>query len=161
MAPSPGLCMMEFVREVVENLGLQLQVTDNLFGKVRTKLDAAKNIYIYIYIYKLLWDLQSFIYFWLCWVFFAVHRLSSVAVSRSYFSCGTRASHCSGFSCCGAWFLGHRLSSCGTWDSLSHCTWDLPKPGMELVCLALAGRFLTTGPSRKPWSKEFNPLVVV
>ena len=48
MVPSPGLCMMEFVREVVENLGLQLQVTDNLFGKVRTKLDTAKNIYIYI-----------------------------------------------------------------------------------------------------------------
>ena len=96
MVPSPGLCMMEFVREVVENLGLQLQVTDNLFGKVRTKLDTAKNIYIYIY--KLLWDLQSFIYFWLCSVFFAVHRLSSVAVSGSYSSCGTWASHCSGFS---------------------------------------------------------------
>ena len=40
--------------------------------------------------------------------------------------CGARASHCSGFSCCGAWALGarasvavargsleHRLSSCG------------------------------------------------
>ena len=37
--------------------------------------------------------------------------------------CGAWASHCSGFSCCGAWALGarasvvvaHGLSSCGSW----------------------------------------------
>ena len=42
-------------------------------------------------------------------------------------SCGTRASLCSGFPCCGAWTLqqvgfvpaAHRLSSCGRW-SLAH-----------------------------------------
>ena len=28
--------------------------------------------------------------------------------------------------------------------------WDLPEPGLELVSLALQGRFLTTGPSGKP-----------
>ena len=27
--------------------------------------------------------------------------------------CGARASHCSGFSCCRAWAVGRRLSSCG------------------------------------------------
>ena len=66
MAPSPGLCMMEFVREVVENLGLQLQVTDNLFGKVRTKLDAAKNIYIYIYIYINFFGIFSHLFIFGC-----------------------------------------------------------------------------------------------
>ena len=37
--------------------------------------------------------------------------------------CGAQASHCSGFSCCGAWALGtwasvvvaRGLSSCGSW----------------------------------------------
>ena len=31
--------------------------------------------------------------------------------------CGARASHCSGFSCCGAWasvVVAHKLSSCGS-----------------------------------------------
>jgi len=27
--------------------------------------------------------------------------------------------------------------------------WDLPGPGIELMSLALAGRFLTTGPPEK------------
>ena len=40
---------------------------------------------------------------------------SLVAASRGY-SCGARASHCGGFSCC--WSMGSRcagFSSCGTW----------------------------------------------
>ena len=57
------------------------------------------------------------IYFWLCWVFVAVHVLSLVAVSGGYSSCCcARASHCSGFSCCGVWALGARASvlvACG------------------------------------------------
>ena len=83
-----------------------------------------------------------FIYFWLHWVFVAAHGLSLVAASGGFSSlCGrgllfiVRASHCSGFSCCGAQTLGtrasvvvarrlsscgsqaleHRLSSCGAW----------------------------------------------
>ena len=46
--------------------------------------------------------------------------------------CNARASHCGGFSCCGAWTLGawvsvavaHGLSSCGSWapeSRLSSC----------------------------------------
>ena len=41
------------------------------------------------------------IYFWLHWVFVAVRRLSLVAATTS---------HCSGFSCRGAWALGMRDS---------------------------------------------------
>ena len=40
--------------------------------------------------------------FLLCCVFFALHGLSLVAVSRGYSSCGAWASSCSGFSCCRA-----------------------------------------------------------
>ena len=70
-------------------------------------------IYIYIYL---------FIYFWLHWVLVAARGLSLVAVSGATLRCGARASHCSGFSCCGARALGmrpsvvvaHGLSSCGS-----------------------------------------------
>ena len=55
-------------------------------------------------------------YFWLHRVFVAVHGLSLVAASRTTLLCGARASHCGGFSCCGAWALGARASvvvACG------------------------------------------------
>ena len=53
----------------------------------------------------------------------------------------TQASPCSGFSYFGAWALEHWLSS-GTQAQLLHGMWDLPGPGIELVSLALQGRFL-------------------
>ena len=60
-------------------------------------------------------------YFWLRWVFVAACGLSLVAASRGYSSLWCAASHCGGFSCCGARALGtqatvvvaHGLSSCG------------------------------------------------
>ena len=43
-----------------------------------------------------------------------------------------------------------RLSNCGSRAQLLHGMWDLPKPGLEPVSPALAGRFLTTAPPGKP-----------
>ena len=43
-----------------------------------------------------------------------------------------------------------RLSSCGARASLLRGMWDLPRPGLEPVSLALAGRFSTTAPPGKP-----------
>ena len=43
-----------------------------------------------------------------------------------------------------------RLSNCGSRAQLLHGTWDLPRPGLEPVCPALAGRFSTTAPPGKP-----------
>ena len=83
--------------------------------------------------------------------------------------CGAQASHCGGFSCCGAWSLGarasvvvvhglsscgsraleRRLSSCGTRDQLPRSIQDLPRPGIKPVSPALAGGFLTTVPPGK------------
>ena len=63
--------------------------------------------------------------------------------------CSARASHCSGFSCCGARALEHRLSSCGARGQLLRGMWDLPGPGLEPVSPALAGGFLTTAPLGK------------
>ena len=72
--------------------------------------------------------------------------------------CGAWASHCSGFSCCGAWALGaqasvvvahglsscgsqaleRRLNSCGARAQLLRSMWDLPRPGLEPISPALA-----------------------
>ena len=48
-----------------------------------------------------------------------------------------------------------RLSSCGSRAQLLRGMWDLPRPGLEPVSSALAGRFSTTAPPGKPqgpWS---------
>ena len=43
-----------------------------------------------------------------------------------------------------------RLSSCGSRAQLFRGMWDLPRPGLEPVFPALAGRFSTTAPPGKP-----------
>ena len=53
----------------------------------------------------------------------------------------------------------HRLSSCGARAQLLHSMWDPPRPGLEPVSPALAGRFSTTAPPGKP-RKEFLMLVM-
>ena len=83
--------------------------------------------------------------------------------------CSTQA-YCSGFSCCGAPTLGlcasvvgiqglincglqaiecTGFSSCGTWAQLFCALWNLPRPGIEPVSPALAGRFPSTVPPGK------------
>ena len=51
-----------------------------------------------------------FIYFWLHWVFVAAHGLSLVATNGATLHCSVRASHCGGFSYCGARALGAQAS---------------------------------------------------
>ena len=73
--------------------------------------------------------------------------------------CCVRASHCGGFSCCGAWALGmrasvvaarrlsscgsraleRRFSSCGAGAQLLRGMWDLPRPGNQ-TCVLCIGR---------------------
>ena len=48
-----------------------------------------------------------------------------------------------------------RLSNCGSRAQLLHGTWDLPRPGLEPVSPALAGRFSTTAPPGKPAFHSF------
>ena len=43
-----------------------------------------------------------------------------------------------------------RLSSCGSRVQLLRGMWDLPRPGLEPVSSALAGRLSTTAPPGKP-----------
>ena len=104
-----------------------------------------------------------FIYFWPSWVFVAVHRLSLVAASGGHSPAVHRfltvvasliAQHGlqgilhspqqlwpAGLSRCSLRSLECRLIACGTWAQLPCSMWDLPEPGIELMSLALQGRF--------------------
>ena len=44
-----------------------------------------------------------------------------------------------------------RLSNCGSLAQLFRGMWDLPRPGLEPVSPALAGRFSTTAPPGKSY----------
>ena len=46
--------------------------------------------------------------------------------------------------------LTRRLSNCGSWAQLLCGMWDLPRPGLEPMSPALAGRFSTIAPPGKP-----------
>ena len=49
-----------------------------------------------------------------------------------------------------------RLSNCGSRAQLLRGMWDPPRPGLEPVSPALAGRFPTTAPPGKPCSPYFK-----
>ena len=100
--------------------------------------------YLFIYFY---------IYFWLCWVLVSVRGLPLVAASG-----GHSSSRCAGLFTIAASLVAehrlqtHRLSSCGSRSQLLRGMWDPPRPGLEPVSPALAGRFSTTAPPGKPWA---------
>ena len=52
-----------------------------------------------------------------------------------------------------------RLSSCGSRAQLLRGMWDLPRPGLEPVSAALAGRFSTTAPHQGSPLIVFNLLI--
>ena len=49
-----------------------------------------------------------------------------------------------------------RLSNCGSRTQLLRGMWDLPRPGLEPMSPALAGRFSTTAPPGKPDMGHLN-----
>ena len=52
-----------------------------------------------------------------------------------------------------------RLSSCGSRAQLLRGMRDLPRPGLEPVSPALAGRFSTTAPPGKPYEVLINTII--
>ena len=77
----------------------------------------------------------------------AVHRLSLVAASRSYFLVAMLSRLHRGSFYCGAWALEH-----ATFAELPRGMCDLPRPGIKPVSSASTGRFSTTGPQGKSQS---------
>ena len=53
-------------------------------------------------------------------------------------------------------FQMRRLSNCGSRAQLLRGMWDPPRPGLEPMSPALAGRFSTTAPPGKPRKSNFN-----
>ena len=102
-------------------------------------------------------------YVWLCWVFISVRGLSLVVASGGHSSsrCGGHSSsQCAGLSLSRPLVAEHRLqthrlSNCGSRAELLRGMWDLPRPGLEPVSPALAGRFSTTAPPGKPCIHHF------
>ena len=102
---------------------------------------------------------QLYIYIYIICVGSSLLRAGFVQLQRAgaTLRCGAQASHCGGFSCCGAWALGMQdsvaaarmLSSCGARAQLLRGMWDSPRPGIKPVSPALAGGFLTTAPPGK------------
>ena len=94
---------------------------------------------------------KLFIYFWMHWVF--IDFFFCRGLPQVFFSFSKQGL----LSSCGAGRLvvvaslvaERRLSSCGTRPQLPCGLWDLPRPGMEAISPALAGRFLSTTPQGK------------
>ena len=54
-----------------------------------------------------------------------------------------------------------RLSNCGSRAQPVRSMWDPPRPGLEPVFPALAGRFSTTAPPGKPHTYILNKSVII
>ena len=81
--------------------------------------------------------------------------------ARAFSSCGKRGplfiAVCGPLSIAASPVAEHRLqtcrlSSCGSRARLLRGMWDPPRPGLEPVSPAFAGRFSTTAPPGKPYS---------
>ena len=84
-------------------------------------------------------------YLWLCWVFVAVQPFSRCSEQGLLLSCGTWTSPWDGFSCCGAWALGHVGSVLVAYGlSCSAACGIFPDQGLNL------GGFFTIGTSERP-----------
>ena len=92
-----------------------------------------------------------FIYFGLCWVFVSVRGLSLVVASGSHSS-----SRCTGLPLSRLLLLRSTGSRRAGSVVVAHGMWDLPRPGLEPMSPALAGRFSTTAPPGKPWQRMFQ-----
>ena len=94
-----------------------------------------------------------FLLFWLCFV------SSLCFCARAFSCCGERGplfiTVRGPLTVAASLVAEHRLqmrrfSSCGSRAQLLRGMWDLPRPGLEPVSPALAGRFSTTAPPGKP-----------
>ena len=107
-------------------------------------------------------DLGEHDFFFLIYLFLAVLGLRFCA--RAFSSCGERGSlfialH-GPLTIAASLVAEHRLqtrrlSNCGSRAQLLRGMWDLPRPGLEPMSPALAGRFSTTAPPEKPPNMTF------
>ena len=118
------------------------------------------NSYFYLFIYL-------FIYFIYLFIF---GHVGSSFRARAFSSCSKRGplfiAVRGPFTFTAPPVAGHRLqtrrlSSCGSRAQLPRGMWDLPRPGLEPVSPALAGRLSTTAPPGKPDLFIFNLTIYI
>ena len=80
---------------------------------------------------------------------FILAALGLCCRAQAFSSCGMRASHCGGSSCCGAQALELKFSTCGTWLSAQTYA-ESSRPGLEAMSPALVGGFLTNDYQQSP-----------
>ena len=106
---------------------------------------------------------SAFFFFFFFYLFTAVLGLRFCA--RAFSSCGKRGplfiAVRGPFTVVASLVAEHRLqtrrlSSCGSRAQLLRGMWDPPRPGLEPVSPALAGRLSTTAPPGKPFSQPFD-----
>ena len=110
---------------------------------------------LYFFFKQIIFKIYLFIYLWLCWVFVSVRGLSLVVASG-----GHSSSRCAGLSLSRPLVAEHRLQTCrlsnrGSRAQLLRSMWDPPRPGLEPVSPALAGRLSNTAPPGKPLEWTF------
>ena len=118
------------------------------FGLAQFKIIICSNV-IFLFLFFILFI--YLFYLWLCWVFVSLRGLSPVVASG-----GHSSSRCAGlFTIAASPVAEHRLqmrrlSSCGSRAQSLRGMWDPPRPGLEPVSPALAGRLPATVPPGKP-----------
>ena len=110
--------------------------------------------------------LNLFFFFFNLFIYLFLAVLSLRFCARAFSSCGERVTLFIAvrgpLTIAASLFAEHglqtrRLSRCGSRAQSLHGMWDLPRPGLEPVFSALAGRLSTTAPPGKPNIKSFVP----
>ena len=109
-------------------------------NKKRCAIRAQRFVYCFIIL------LIDLLIFWLCWVFLLCGLFSSCSEWEPLSGCGAQASHCGGFSCCGA------PGSPGAWASVV--------AAHRFSCSIACGIFLNQGliPCLLSWQADSLPL---
>ena len=109
--------------------------------------------------------ITSLVYFHYFYYYYLIFKNLFLAVlglcfcARAFSSCGKRGPLfirvCGPLTIVASLVAEHRLqtrrlSNCGSRTQLLRGMWDIPRPGLEPVSPALAGRFSTTAPPEKP-----------
>ena len=129
-------------------------------------------IYLFIFIFFFIATLFILFYFWLCWVlvharafsscgkwgplFIAVRGPLFIAVRGPLFIAVRGPLTIAAPPVAGHRLQTRRLSSCGSRAQLLRGMWDPPRPRLEPMSPALAGRFSTTAPPGKPSPSLFK-----
>ena len=122
-------------------------------------------LYFFFFVLFILFSILFTYYFLVALVFVAAQSILKSQRAGATLHCSVQASHCSGNSCCrtqalsmDSVILAHGQVHCGTAASLLWGMWNLPRPGIEPVSLALAGGFLSTVP---PGESRFSVFLML